>query len=84
MARDGLFADFDNKEIYDQSLALALDESTINFVVDFGRQQAQIAFNLGFSDIEAQLKSGNLPERPVRWMQVLPFPERNRIVNPPV
>ena len=78
MAGNTAFEDLDNKAIYDQSLAKVLDESTRNFVVDFGQKEAKIAFNLGVDDVNALLKTGPPKERPVRWMYaslaILPYP----------
>ena len=68
MAAGAAFDDLDNKAVYDQSLAKVLDESTRNFVVNFGQKEAKIAFNLGVDDLKALLKSGPPPESPVRWM----------------
>lgn len=62
------FADFDDRDKYSQSLAKVLDESTRNFVVEFGKAEAKIAFNLAADDVKGLLKTGLLQERPVRWM----------------
>lgn len=72
MASDPTFADFDNEAIYSHSLALVLDESTRNFVVDFGQKEARIAFNLDVDTVDGLLKAGLPKERPVRWMYVVP------------
>ena len=66
--RNGEFADFDNENIYDESYARALKPSTRNFVVEFGKNEAQIAFDLEAEDIEDLLKVEKTVERPVRWM----------------
>lgn len=70
MAGTAFFANFDDKAVYDQSLAQVLDESTRNFVVEFGKEEAKIAFDLVVQDIEGLLQSGVPPERSVRWMYV--------------
>lgn len=67
------FADFDDSEIYGQGLAKVLDESTRNFVVEFGKDEAKIAFNLAADDVKGLLETGLSEERPVRWMYALPL-----------
>jgi hypothetical protein len=62
------FADFDNKPIYDERKALALDPNTRNFVVEFGKHEARIAFNLEADGIGNLLKEERSIERPIRWM----------------
>lgn len=68
MEKDGSFADFDEDTVYRQSLSRAKNESTRNFVVEFGKESAHIAFNLGSADVEDLFKTSRLEERPVRWM----------------
>jgi hypothetical protein len=72
MASNATFADLDDKAIYDQSLVDVLSESTLNFVVDFGQQDAKIAFNVGAEEGERLLTAGLSKKRPVRWMYVFP------------
>jgi hypothetical protein len=68
LEKDGRFADFDDQETYDESQSRALEENTRNFVVEFGKHEAQIAFDLQADDIENLLKAERSLERPVRWM----------------
>lgn len=68
MARNAVFEDLDDKAIYDQSLARVLDQSTRNFVVDFGLNEAKIAFDVDAEEVGRLLKAGLPKERPVRWM----------------
>lgn len=63
-----IFADFDDKQVYDGSRLLALDPKTRNFVVEFGKDAAQIAFDLSSEDVEDLLTAKRVDERPVRWM----------------
>lgn len=66
--KENLFADFDDEPTYEKSKLQALDPNTHNFVVEFGKGDAQIAFNLLSDDVEALLKAERAVERPVRWM----------------
>lgn len=68
MEKDGEFADFDNEHTYNESQKRALDESTRNFVVQFGGNGAEIAFDFQADGIEALLDDVAPAERPVRWM----------------
>ena len=72
MAKDGFFANFDDQAICDASLERALNEKTRNFVVEFGRCEAQIAFDLNADQVEELLNEPSTEaERvrpPVRWM----------------
>jgi hypothetical protein len=68
MEKDPMFADFDDEAIYNQSQLRAQEESTRNFVVEFGQGKAHIAFDLGVVDIQSVLESERAPETPVRWM----------------
>lgn len=62
------FLDFDDEAVYADSSNRALDESTRNFVVEFGTDEAQIAFDLNAEDIRTILNEERSAERPVRWM----------------
>jgi len=62
------FKDFDDEGVYNQSRALALNNATRNFVVEFGKEQAHIAFDLDVKDVQALLSTVHDPEKPVRWM----------------
>ena len=68
MEKDGRFADFDDEQTYNDSQSRALLERTRNFVVQFGKEEAQIAFNLDADDVQTLLETPNPVERPVRWM----------------
>lgn len=70
--KDVSFANFDVLATYDESLARVLDQTTRNFVVEFGRREARIAFNLGADDVKAWLASASPAQRPVRWMYAVP------------
>lgn len=67
------FNDFDDKGVYDRSQSLALDHATRNFVVEFAKENAHIAFNLNPNDVQELLSTVREPRRPVRWMCVTPF-----------
>ncbi|TAQ89005.1 hypothetical protein B7494_g2683 [Chlorociboria aeruginascens] len=71
MEKDGLFADFDDEGVYKQSQERVLLESTKNFVVEFGKDEAQIAFDLDAEDVDALLQdTAHQHQRPVRWINV--------------
>jgi hypothetical protein len=64
----GEFEDFDNKFVYLESLKWARDQKARNFVVQFGKADAQIAFELNPEQFKHLLEEPVSPERPVRWM----------------
>jgi len=64
------FKDFDDKDVYNESQALALNNATRNFIVEFGKEQAHIKFNIDADDVQALLSTDHEPEKPVRWMYV--------------
>ncbi|KAH6678354.1 hypothetical protein B0J14DRAFT_582510 [Halenospora varia] len=70
MEKNGQFADFDEDEVYQNAKAFTLDLSTLNFVVEFGQDKAQIAFDVHKDDFEALLKSKRTIERPIRWINI--------------
>lgn len=65
---DGLFQNYDRPSEYADSQRLALDPASRNFVVEFGKNEAQIAFNLDVDKLKHLLKTKRSPARPVRWM----------------
>jgi len=71
MEDDKKFADFDDGTIYAKSQARACLPTTLNFAVEFGKEEAQIAFDLSASDVQALLESSAPQGRPVRWMWVV-------------
>ncbi|KAF4637447.1 hypothetical protein G7Y89_g653 [Cudoniella acicularis] len=70
MERDGRFADYDDAKVYEDSKRFSLDPSTSNFVVEFGFDSAQIAFNLDENGFKDLLGSARTDERPVRWINI--------------
>jgi hypothetical protein len=69
--KTGQFEDFDNADVYTRSKSRALKESTRNFVVEFGKDEAQIAFDMSVEDMQSLLNAPRETEpRPVRWMYV--------------
>jgi hypothetical protein len=62
------FLNYDDDKVYEESTERALNASTENFVVEFGVDEAQIAFDLGDADLEELLRTPQPQERPVRWM----------------
>lgn len=65
---NGVFADYDNEQVYNSSQTRALREETHNFVVEFGKEGAQVAFDLQQKDVQSLLDTPAPAERPVRWM----------------
>ena len=70
MEKNGCFEDFDDESVYTQSQRRALDETTRNFVVEFGKDRAHIAFNVGTGDVQRLYETERHEETPVRWMLV--------------
>jgi hypothetical protein len=68
MESNGPFADFDDENVYRQSQSRALNELTLNFVIEFGKDDAHIAFDLGTGDVQKLLDSERNEKTPVRWM----------------
>ena len=67
----GQFENFDNVDVYNRSQSRALRESTRNFVVEFGKDEAQIAFDMNVDHVQEMLDVPRGLERPpVRWMYV--------------
>ncbi|EMR89007.1 hypothetical protein ACHAPC_008374 [Botrytis cinerea] len=74
MEKNGTFADFDQQVIYEDSLDRAGDENTRNFVVEFGKLEARIAFDLNANQVKRLLdEPSTQAERdrpPVRWINI--------------
>jgi hypothetical protein len=62
------FSDFDNADVYNDSLERNLRDSTRNFVVEFGAEEARIAFNVSTEGVSSLLKTKRSPKLPVRWV----------------
>jgi hypothetical protein len=61
------FQDFDVESVY--RVATDRADSTRNIVVEFGREEAQIAFDIATEGVRTLLGDSNRPAlRPVRWM----------------
>ena len=78
MEDDKKFADFDDETIYGKSLARACLPTTLNFAVEFGKEEARIAFDLSANDVQTLLESSAPQGRPVRWMWVVLFLCKNQ------
>lgn len=68
MEKSNAFADFDDKAVYEESKKHVLHPNTTNFVVEFGKEEAQIAYNVTADNVSELLTSERVPGRPVRWM----------------
>ncbi|RFU36044.1 hypothetical protein B7463_g357, partial [Scytalidium lignicola] len=71
MDKEGLFRNYDDDLVYQESKARALKSTTHNFVVEFGKKEAQIAFDLDRPQIEHIFEAERSPARPGRWMSYL-------------
>lgn len=68
MEKTASFENFDDETVYNRSQARALVDSTHNFAVEFGKDQAVIAFDLLAEDIQKLLNAERQLETPIRWM----------------
>ncbi|KAN0117443.1 hypothetical protein V8E51_003420 [Hyaloscypha variabilis] len=64
------FYDFDNADVYKDSLNHNLRDSTRNFVVEFGADEARIAFDFSTEGVSNLLKKKPSSKLPVRWINV--------------
>jgi len=63
------FQDFDDESVYHAAMHRAQSRSTKNFVVEFGREEARIAFDIDAGGARTLLEDSAQPaERPIRWM----------------
>jgi hypothetical protein len=68
MEKGNAFANFDDEAVYNESKRHVLDPNTTNFVVEFGKEEAQIAYKVKADHISELLTAERAPGRPVRWM----------------
>jgi len=64
------FKDFDDENVYNWSQTHALRDTTRNFVVEFGKEEAHIAFDIEIKDVQTLFSTQHEPTKPVRWMFV--------------
>ena len=66
-----IFDDFDDLKVYEEVLRRVVDQKTQNFVVEFGKDDSKVAFDLGPDHVKEIFKQ-DIGEReakyPVRWM----------------
>jgi len=62
------FLDYDDGAFYTRSQEAAHDQKTRNFMVEFGKKQAQIAFDVTLEKVQQVLERPVSQQRPVRWM----------------
>lgn len=69
------FQDFDLEEVFKRAEAHVEHEDSKNFVVEFGLERAQIAFNLGFDEVRELLDQDpdDQKDYPIRWMYVVAY-----------
>ncbi|KUJ20548.1 uncharacterized protein LY89DRAFT_579513 [Mollisia scopiformis] len=70
MAYDLPFENYDDAGVYQRSTNRGLLQETRNFVVEFGRSQAQIAFDVEAEHVQSLLDTPAPAERPVRWINL--------------
>ncbi len=68
MEKGAQFSDFDDEKVFADSWECAQRLTTGNFVIEFGKGEAQIAFDLTVQDVKDLLERPASGERPVRWM----------------
>ncbi len=68
MEKGARFCNFDEEKVFQDSRDYAERPTTRNFVVEFGKEEAQIAFDLTDQDVKDLLESPASIECPVRWM----------------
>ena len=68
MQRPTIFENYDDEKVYAKSEVKMLSEDTRNFVVEFGKDKADIAFNVEDTEMGALLESPRPEGLPVRWM----------------
>lgn len=64
---NSLFEDLHSQAVYEKTKKLCALETTQNFVVEFDHKDAEIAFDLTSTDLEALLNTATRKGR-VRWM----------------
>ncbi|KAL7628150.1 hypothetical protein AAE478_002348 [Parahypoxylon ruwenzoriense] len=66
-----VFQDFDLEEVFEKTKIHVGREESMNFIVEFGCENAQIAFDLGIDDIRRLLdQDPNEKDCPIRWMDL--------------
>ena len=68
MHRPAIFENYDDEKVYAKSEVTMLSEDTRNFVVEFGKDKADIVFNIEDEEMGALLESPRSEGLPVRWM----------------
>jgi hypothetical protein len=67
-AKPNDFVDLDDLDVYDGISAKVCNVATRNFVVEFGKDDAKIAYDLSPAFFGEVLKKERPLDRPVRWM----------------
>ncbi|CAG8960332.1 hypothetical protein HYFRA_00012406 [Hymenoscyphus fraxineus] len=67
---NGRFENYDDPDIYAECQKKVLDIASQNFVIEFGRDEAQIAFNLEEDDFNKLLTDPRPQQRPIRWINI--------------
>jgi hypothetical protein len=62
-----LFEDLHSPPVYEKTKAFCKSEKTLNFVVEFDHEKAEVAFDLKSEELKELLKRGT-PKGRVRWM----------------
>jgi hypothetical protein len=62
------FSNFDEPDVYSESLERNLRDAARNFIVEFGPDEARIAFNVSTEGVSKLLVEKRSLKLPVRWM----------------
>jgi hypothetical protein len=66
---EDILKDFDDSDVYKDCQKKLVDSKTRNFLLEFGQDEAKIAFDLEKDDFSQLIrKSPRDGKRPVRWM----------------
>ena len=68
---NSFFEDYDDTAVYDKIQGWLQNPQARNFVVEFGQNEAKIAYDLDSAEFERLIKQDDPPksaDRPVRWM----------------
>ncbi|KAH8808293.1 hypothetical protein F5884DRAFT_791748 [Xylogone sp. PMI_703] len=79
MDKESLFRNYDDVSVYQESELRALEPTTHNFVVEFGKNEAQISFDLDAAQFQLLLDSERPESRPARWINIW-APNKQRLI----
>lgn len=62
------FHNYDDPVVFEDAKKKVIDNHTQNFVVDFGKEEAQVAVDVTVETVRKLLEGNVPPSRPSRWM----------------